>query len=89
MITVHKFPLLRQHRQTILLPARAKLLSVAFQGNELFLWAQVDTDRPNVERSIHVYGTGHELMDDDLKYIGTAHLDPIGLVFHVFENPPL
>lgn len=87
MLTVYKYALARVTRQTIALPKRARILCAEFQGNELFLWAQVDTNEPHRERYIHIYGTGHDMKDEDLLYINTVHLQDIGMVYHVFENP--
>ncbi len=87
MITVHKFILEPANRQPVKMNRGAKLLHVHFQRGELCLWAQVDTLKPLEDFSIHVYGTGHELRDDDLVYIGTAHHPDMPLVFHVYYNP--
>ena len=39
------------------------------------------------KRTFKVFGTGHEMPDDpNLHYVGTAMLQPSGLVMHVFEN---
>lgn len=67
------------------MPVGAKVLSVAFQGQDLCLWALVD---PGVtikkERYFAVFGTGHDIYDDaGFQFLGTAFVD--NLVFHVFE----
>jgi hypothetical protein len=68
------------------LPMGAQLLSVAFQGLDLCLWAAVDTDSPTERRRFRLAGTGHDLAPHwpILSFIGTAY-HPDGYVFHVFE----
>jgi hypothetical protein len=67
----------------IQIPACAELLSVGFQGDDLFLWALVDIEANEKPRNIVVRGTGHNIRLDNLCFIGTAFKD--SLVFHVFE----
>lgn len=69
------------------LPVGAQVLTAAAQGDDIVLWALVDTTEgvPKEMRQFVVYGTGHkiDLEQDKLKYVSTAFLGP--LVFHVFE----
>ena len=87
MQTVWKFEVPVADEVSVPLPTGAKLLSVAFQGNALCLWALVDPEKKVREpRYLRIAGTGHPIEDvDPLAFIGTAH-HPHGLVFHVFER---
>lgn len=67
------------------IPKKAEVLSVGFQGNELFLWAKVNPDLGDETRYFHGFLTGEELPLVGLVFHGTAHTDS-GLVFHVFEQ---
>ena len=66
------------------MPIGAEPLSVAFQGEDLVMWALVDIDAPTCGRHFIVRGTGHNIRLDNLVFIGTAFTG--ALVFHhVFE----
>ncbi len=82
----YKYPLKVDRRQMVEMPLGAIILSAQFQGNNLCLWARVDTDKPPVNRIIHIYGTGHEMESHIHRYIGTAQMPHDILVFHVFEE---
>lgn len=86
MKTVYKYKLsLVAASEVILMPAHSLPLSVNFQGDELFMWVQVDTGRAGVKRKFEVFGTGRAMPDKVWhRYIGTAHKDN-GLVLHLFE----
>jgi hypothetical protein len=68
-----------------MLPVGAKLLSVHAQGDDLCLWALVDTEAPLEDREFVIVGTGHEVHDHAGAFIGTALLANGRLVLHVFE----
>lgn len=87
MITVFKY-LLNPYETEVQLPAGADVLSVAFQGDDLCMWAKVDTSSPLEGRHFKVFPTGVEIPTDmgiDYDFIGTAHTYD-GSVFHVFEQ---
>ena len=68
------------------LPVGAKILSSAFQGNDLFIWALVDTDAVKERRYFLVFPTGSDIgsyAEQMLIFINTAFIG--SLVFHVFE----
>lgn len=88
MQTIWKFPLKLTDRQMIKMPSGAKLLSVQMQGDQAMLWAQVDTERTMVQRSIVVYGTGTEMQKshaDFAEFIDTVQMGGGALVLHVFD----
>lgn len=69
------------------MPAGAKVLTTAAQGDDICIWAEVDSGAEKETRHFEVYGTGHEMKQDmgiDRRYVGTAFLGP--LVFHVYER---
>lgn len=89
MAAILKYQLKIEDRQTIKLPANARLLSVKDQMGVLCLWAFVNPPGNPLERVIRIVGTGHELPADFLKhhdFIGTVVQDEIGGVWHVFEE---
>ena len=72
---------------TLALPEGAKVLTAATQNDRIFLWAEVDTDKPVEKRFFQVFGTGHEMptgMGIDRAYINTVFID--WMVFHVYES---
>ena len=87
MITIFKYEISCDYPE-IELPKEAEVLSVAFQGHTIFMWAKVDTELKTEVRNFEVFGTGHKIHYDmgiDYKFVGTAHMSN-GLVFHVFER---
>jgi hypothetical protein len=68
-----------------MMPVGAKPLSVHAQGDDLFLWALVDTEAELEDREFVIVGTGHELPDHAGEFLGTALLADGRLVLHVFE----
>lgn len=87
MITIHKYELDPSNTR-VSMPIGATVLTAAFQGNTLCLWAKVDTDNALEIRDFYVYGTGHVIsqkVDSSYNFIGTSFMSN-GLVFHVFER---
>jgi hypothetical protein len=70
---------------TVSMPRHARILSCAFQGQQLMIWAVVVPGNPKVARTIFVSGTGHP-HEHDLRgpFVGTAFIG--SLVFHVFDH---
>ena len=68
------------------IPSNATILSVGLQGNNICVWALVDTGARTSERTFYVYGTGWDIEEsvEYLSCIGTVQ-DNNGLVWHVFE----
>lgn len=83
MTQVWKFPIVSMDN-AVQMPLGAKILSTAFQREELQIWAAVDPTQPKGVRNIRVVGTGHDAPDLDGTFVGTA-FHPLGLVFHVFD----
>ena len=69
-----------------MMPSHAEILSVGYQGNSICVWAMVDPDDASSEKRLfHVFGTGHKIVSDPGKFLGTVHMAHLGLVFHVFS----
>lgn len=88
MKAVWKFPFVVNDRVTIAMPEGARILHVAQQPRNTAyratIWAEVETDADEVERTFYVVGTGHP-MGDVGTYVGTI-VTPF-LVWHVYEEP--
>jgi hypothetical protein len=88
MKTVYKYEIEPKELQEINLPIQSKILSVAEQEGELYLWAEIDLDNHHIEepRTLRIAGTGWTLEDgENRKFIGTAHMPKQKLVWHVYE----
>ena len=69
MRTVWKYEL--DIGKTILsMPVGAEVLCVQLQNDTPCLWACVDSEQPQNQRTFSIYGTGHELPEQKEKYIG-------------------
>jgi hypothetical protein len=86
MEAVYKYVLGADDTSVVEMPQGAKILSTAFQGDDLCVWALVGVGRQTNKRVFHVRGTGHDARWMRSKtFVGTA-FHPAGLVFHVFEG---
>lgn len=86
MITIFKYDLLVEDYQEIQMPSKAKILSVGVQNNEIKLWALVETNTKVEPRRIRIAGTGHDITEDIVAFLGTVQLHSGRLVFHIFEK---
>lgn len=68
----------------LLLPFGARVLSFQSQRGSLCFWALVDPKLSRMDRTFHVTGTGHEDINPDWIYHGTAQQEPF--VWHLFEE---
>lgn len=87
--TIWKFPLKITDAQTVAMPEGAEILSAQFQDETLCLWAMVDSSKPQTERVIEIFGTGNPVWVDmgvSRKFIATAKMPNMPLVWHVFES---
>jgi hypothetical protein len=87
MNTIHKY-VLSSGRMKIALPIGAKVLTVQRQGEDLCLWAVVDSSQQREMRVFEVFGTGHQMPDglSKFQYISTVQEMGGALVWHVFET---
>lgn len=81
---VYKYSL--SHGRSITLPVGAKPLSVIVQGNEIMMYALVDTsEQKKEEKDCLVLGTGWEIYGDPMEkynFLGTVVNEPY--VWHVW-----
>jgi len=89
MITIYKYPLKITEHQTVMIPGSShigNILKIAWQGNTLNLWAQVDTKQPEQPIEIRVVGTGH-IVDEEVEtkfhFIETIFQGPYVWHFYV------
>lgn len=88
MKKIYKYPLEITDTQFVELPLGAEILTVQMQGNQLCLWAMVNTlpEAIKKNRRIEIIGTGNPIPIGDLKYISTFQMMDGRLIYHVFEN---
>lgn len=86
METIYKYPLLLTDKQELLLPVGANLLDVQLQGEQLCLWAIVDTDAQRFHKYIvRIEGTGQGPIPFDHRgAILRRTVQQGGMVWHVF-----
>lgn len=85
MKRVFKYPLPYEGKVTVELPKGAEILHVAEQGGSVCLWALVDPDAPTEKKRFRFAGTGHEIVENLGKHVGTCLMSHNMLVWHVFE----
>lgn len=71
----------------IRMPEGSRILHVAMQGYNPQMWAEVDTDKPTIERRFILMGTGWEFPFSPLllNYIGTFLQGSGEYVWHIYE----
>ncbi|MFH7600597.1 hypothetical protein WDV06_36700 [Streptomyces racemochromogenes] len=80
---IHKFTLM-VGQNTVRSEGRIhRVLHVAFQGDKLCLWAEVDTDDSAQLNHFHVVGTGFNVPNNVARHIGSVVEDPY--VWHVYQ----
>lgn len=85
MKKVFKYTIEPDDYVTLQLPLDAEVLSVQEQNGHPQMWALVDPRKATESRTFRLAGTGHEIEDDNPKFIGTFQMKELGLVFHLFE----
>lgn len=86
MKSVWKFSLGESTHPILTMPKGAEILSVQVQRDEPQLWALVDPNAPKVKRQFHVYGTGWDVEQDNLRFIDTVQMRGGTFIFHIFEE---
>lgn len=85
MSTIWKYPIPITDKFTLDMPKGAKIISLQVQLGAPCVWAIVDPDLMEKEREFVMLGTGMDLPDYPVEFIGTFQVDNSRLVFHVFE----
>lgn len=86
MKTIFKFAIPKME-QILHMPVGYKILTVAYQDNELCLWAELnpsDLARP-IPVAISIYGTGWDMPEDPGTYIRTVQTID-GFVWHIYAK---
>ena len=86
MLTIWKYELPEPGAFTLDLPVGAIPLSVQMQRKKPILWALVNSEMPLKRRGFLLVGTGHEIKELDLNFIGTFQMLGGDLIFHLFEK---
>ena len=72
---------------TLQVPADAEILYAREQRGEICIWFLTNTDTTEKRSArLLIYGTGHMVDENPLRYLGSAHLEQGLLIFHVFED---
>ncbi len=68
------------------MPKGAEVISVGTQENCIMIWAKVNPEAKICIRRFPVYGTSHEISEEDLSipFIGTVIME--SFVWHVFDG---
>lgn len=82
MMTVWKFKLGLDRRQSVAMPVGSVPLNVQCQDGCACLWALVDPNAPQVLVPIELLGTGYEIDPALVRHLGTYQAGPF--VWHVF-----
>ena len=88
MKSIYKYTLLITKDETVLdLPLNSEILSVKEQFGDICILVKVDLGESTLEsRKFVIYGTGHKIDKDNLKFIDTVVLFNGSFVLHVFEH---
>ncbi|MBE3040292.1 MAG: hypothetical protein IMZ62_15960 [Chloroflexi bacterium] len=71
---------------SVVMPRGAKVIHSDAKDGRICLWALVNVGNESETRRFVIYGTGHDIEQDNLEHISTFQVG--GLVFHVFEVTP-
>lgn len=83
MKVIYKYQL-NDENNILSLPAGYKILHIGAQGVSVCAWIMIDTDETTFEDvSFTLICTGQEI-PNNMTYIGTAVVNMLNLVFHVF-----
>lgn len=95
MKTIHKYQLTVNDRVVVQVREGARFLHARecygnYEHPIINVWAEVDTDKPLVDRAFLIRGTGHPLTGREAGYLGTAVFMNGALVFHCYAEvlPP-
>lgn len=80
--TIWKYPFQIDDEFEIEMPEGAQVLTAQVQGSTPCLWVLVNPEAPKTKRKFFVYGTGHEIIEEGIAYIGSIQMN--GFVWHVF-----
>lgn len=83
MKTIYKYPLFLMDEQSIGIHEGAHALSAQMKGDQLFVWALVDSDAKLDSRKVRIFGTGNPVnLDGNWQFLGTVQERMF--VWHIF-----
>ena len=83
---VWKYDIPIQNNFTLKMPFEAEILHFGVQYGKAKLWVLIDPLEKKIERRFRLAGTGHEYIQEGLKYIGTIKIEDDTLIFHLFSE---
>jgi hypothetical protein len=86
--TIWKFPLRVTDEQAVDMPIGAEILSVQTQHDIPCIWALVNPKIKSRPRVFNIFGTGHEVPAEKLKFVGSFQVADEDGAFHLFEKLP-
>lgn len=80
MLTVHKYKIHAELGDCVRvqMPEACEPLYIGIQGQELFLWAYVNTELPLVPHTFYIRGTGQDCIEiarREARYVGTVQIN--------------
>lgn len=84
MKTIYKFPLQTVDRQVLSMPGSARILCAMNQHGLVTIWAEVDSSMSKEDRTFWIVGTGSNMPNVPLIYIGSVSQPPF--IWHVYEE---
>ena len=88
MKTIFKYQLEIKDTQVIKIPKGADPFTAQFQGEQLCVWAAVETDAELEDREFRIFGTGQPLdLSGVFRYLSTVQQG--SLVWHIFTKVPV
>lgn len=82
---IYKYPLSLRASSELTMPAPGRIVHVAMQAGDPYVWAIVWPDcGETITRKLRIIGTGHEYDPTGLTHIATFQQPPF--VWHVFEE---
>ena len=85
MKVVYKYKIPIQDYISLSLPVNAKIIKFDSQNNDPYIWVLVTLEKELEERKFRLAGTGHDIRENNLKYIDTTIMHDGQLVWHLFE----
>ena len=85
---VWKYPLPKPDSGDIMrieMPAGAEILTCQMQNDKPCIWVRVNPNAPKETRKLRIAGTGHEIEEENLRYISSFQMNNDVLIFHIFE----
>ena len=86
MKTIWKYKLEVIDKQTISIPTFGEILCVMVQDDKPCIWVSVNPQNDFEQRTFIIKGTGHNIIEYNIKYIGSFLLMSGTFVGHLFEE---